>query len=478
MRISFLIASLLLLTLASCGSDSGSDSGPGGPAVIRQTLSGNALFYPQEHLVCRNTNAYLINTLDNIFFHMDGTFVEVDNLAFNQKLVGYPELKSVESLKVVSGTQYKFESETITKKFVDSQDEVISVEVEETEAQGTSVKICQDQTIDRKSGEHVAINVISTLSKSFQALADIGESAAMGEVEVYSHPSVAEIEQVFDNETKVMKSNKLEFMTDNAFYYNKGIYFIPHSQAYLDYIGADHVDFWEIPFIASHEYGHMVFETFFPRGTKKLSLREQARQMNCISGDWKKRHLPESFEKAERVLTKEEILGAFNEGFADMFAYYTLDSKMVSLKKVPWFEGEREVDSLIFGNGERKVYNKYVADIFFSATELGYRDAGSTFQDGHTIGAIFAANINNFMEKVGVTSQQAKLKVTIQWLKNLEKNHDLDYKLTEYAFFFRVIERFVNEVKTEIGVTSLSADQKNLLSQSFPIYDFEIRQNL
>ena len=423
MRINVLLTSLLLLTLASCGSDSGSEAPAQGPTVVRQTLSGEALFYLQEYLVCRNTNSYIINALDNIFFHMDGEIVEVNDLSFNHKIIGYPELKSVESLKVVSGTQYKFDSETITKKYVNAQDEVVSVEFEEKEAKGNSVKICDDQKIERKSGEHVAINVISTLSKSFQALADIGESLAMAQVEVYSHPSVAEIEQVFDNDTKQMKSNKLEYMTDNAFYYNKGIYFIPHSKMYIDFVGEAHVNFWEIPFIASHEYGHMVFETFFPRGTKKLSLREQAKELNCISGDWHKRQSPPKFEKGQRVLSHEEILGAFNEGFADMFAYYTLDSKMVSLKNVPWFEGEREVDSLFFGNGDRKVYNKYVADIFFSSTELGYRDAGSTFQDGHTIGAIFAANINDFMNKVGATTQKAKLKISINWLKSLENNH-------------------------------------------------------
>jgi len=478
MRINILIASFLLLTLTSCGSDSGSDTPAQGSTVVRQTLSGEALFYPQEHLVCRNSNSYIIQSLDNIFFHMDGAIVEVDDLSFNRKMIGFPELKSVESLRVVAGTQYKFESESTTKKFVNTQGEVVSVEVEEKEAIGQSVKICEEQAISRKSGEHVAINVISTLSKSFQALADIGESAAMGEVEVYSHPSVAEIEQVFDNETKQMKSNKLEYMTDNAFYYNKGIYFIPHSKMYIDFVGEAHVNFWEVPFIASHEYGHMVFETFFPRGTKKLSLREQAKKLNCISGDWHKRNAPAKFDKGQRVLTHEEILGAFNEGFADMFAYYTLDSKMVSLKNVPWFEGEREVDSLLFGNGERKVYNKYVADIFFSTEELGYRDEGSTFQDGHTIGAIFAANINDFMEKTGVVTQSSKLKVTINWLKTLESFYPKDSKLSTYAFMFRVIERFVDQIKQEIGVTKLSDEQKNLLSHSFPIYDFEIRQKL
>ena len=43
---------------------------------------------------------------------------------------------------------------------------------------------------------------------------------------------------------------------------------------------------------------------------------------------------------------------------------------------------------------------------------------------------------------------------------------------------FKVLERYVDQIKQEIGVTKLSDEQKNLLSHSFPMYDFEIRQNL
>ncbi|GAB4017612.1 MAG: hypothetical protein Fur0010_18370 [Bdellovibrio sp.] len=338
-----------------------------------------------------------------------------------------PEIKSDDTVyPFLKGTKHFEQIKSVTKLYKNKDGEVVSVEADESQVAGSAVQICDDQTISRSSGEHIAVNLTASLNQSFKALEAI---------------------------------NEVNGLTPSTFCF-----------------GYKHVAFWETSFVASHEFGHKIFEHNFPKGTKRLSLKEVATGHACFTTPWNKKRNP---NKGTRVLTKEDILGAYNEGFTDMFAFYSLKERHASLKNVPWFEKEREVDSLIDDNNDRKVYDKKVATAFFLDRELSYRtDADAKFQDGHTIGAIFAANINFFMDSVGIQDKLQKLKITMRWLKSLQVNFEEDYKLTEYAFVFKIIERFVDEVKIDLGVTKLDDQQKAVLVKEFPHYQFEIMQNL
>lgn len=476
-----LFLALLAMSLFACGSDDGGSSSASPDAVIRKLDGGKPLFYNQAHTQCaQGSNPYL-ETHNAINFHFAGKLTAI-NLKFeNRAYQAIPEIKNDEThYNFVEGTKHHQVIKSVTKLFKNDEGEVVSVESEENQKVGKIVQICEEQKIQRDSGEHVALNIVTALDQSFKALKAIDELNDLSPTTVYTHPEVIESVEIYDANTRQLKSVESETMTDNAFYWNNGIYFIPHSAEYLEMLRVrkmTHVNFWETSFVASHEFGHKVFEHNFPDGAKRQSFIEAARGRNCFNNHWRKKK--SSSNKGARVLTKEEILGAFNEGFADMFAFYSLESGLSSLKNVPWFERERDVDSMIDEDFKRKVYDKKVADAYFLDRELNYRtDADAKFQDSHTIGAIFAANINFFMDSVGVTSKSQKLKVTMKWLASLQKNYESDQKLTEYAFLFKVIERYVDEVKSVLGVQTLTAEQKAFLVKGFPHYQFEIMQKL
>lgn len=442
--------------------------------------AGVTYFYDQSHLICAPTSNPFLENANGITFHLNGAETSTD-IKFDEKTYqSIPELKSDETVfDFIKGTKHHHVIKSTTKIYMNANGDIINVENDETQIDGKSIQVCEEQVVKRQSGEHIAINILTALNQSYLSLKSIGELNGLTPTTVYTHPETLDIKEVYDSETRELKETEQEVMTDNAFYWNDGMYFIPHSEDYIKFMqarGLKHINFWETSFVASHEFGHKIFEHNFPSGTKRMSLMEVIKGRSCFSDNWKRKYNP---NKNQRALTKSDILGAFNEGFADMFAYYSLESAFSSLKNVPWFEKERDVESLIDEANQRKQYNKRVADAFFLDHELNYRtDPDAKFQDDHTIGAIFAANINYFMDGVGISTKSQKLKITMLWLKSLQTHFEEDQKLSEYAFLFKVVERYVDEVKAFLGQPKLTPKQKSLLVEGFPHYQFEIMQNL
>lgn len=467
---SFTILTSVVLSvfLASSCSKSESDFKKASDKAVTNKIhfSLHPLAYPSTHAICEDIK---FNSIANLNILNSGEIVTIENLVLNFSYDGLPVVKNNEYL--IRTVKNKRFVDTVSV-YVNDQGQGTGTKYDSQENEGDNLVYCKEQELGRESLEHVALNIVSTLDKSIFILGTIGLATDVAPISIYSHPVLETTTNVYAEDDKdTVLFTQTQTMTDNAFYYNNGLYFIPHSQDYKDYLGDAHVDFWEIPFVASHEYGHHLFRSFFPYNQEgaALSITDASKHL-CFKGR-EMMELVDLSEKAgeQRAVTNIEVLGSFNEGFADMFAVYSLDKASSSLIGVVGFETERDIESLYLLNGRPKIFSNEEADAFFSTISMNGRDALATYQDTHTIGAIFASTFNLLMNE-GQLSHPQRVKVLITWLRKLNELYSTDISLAPKNYMQKVVNEFLNVLKLEQGATELSLRQQEILKITVPFY--------
>src|SRR5690606_10031870 len=145
---------------------------------------------------------------------------------------------------------------------------------------------------------------------------------------------------------------------NNAFYDSKNLMmvFLPQGvregQKEIPYAG---MPLWKLPFVPVHEYAHHIFATNIPE-FKKYGDSHQISASLCFGKISSKNHFEKELTSATGKVKNFEVYSAFNEGFADLVAFYGNGgaSSKNSLKSVTCFEKNREVDSSRFYNGQDK----------------------------------------------------------------------------------------------------------------------------
>lgn len=452
--------------LASCGKTESTFKNPAQTVKEQVLFSLHPLAYPSTHANCSEPTFDEVLGLNVL---SAGEVIKLDTLGLNFSYASLPVVKnSVFLTRTVKNKRFL----DVTNIYVDELGNTVDASQDSTENSGDNLIYCREQELERASLEHVALDVISTLDKSIFILSTIGLFEPVAPITVYSHPAVESVFNVYaDKDRSKPIQSESSTMTDNAFYYDNGLYFIPHSEDYKDYlksVGVEHIDFWEIPFVASHEYGHHIFNTFFYKNENKKSFKQASRDV-CFKG---RDAMEFSFEEGAfdpREVTNEDVLSAFNEGFADMFALYSLDRASSSLVGVFGFENEREIESLFLLNGRAKAFTSDEAEAYFATFELGRNNPMSTYQDGHTIGAIYATAFNLLMTEAELQNPQ-RLKVSINWLQNIRKNFEMNSLLAPKNFMLSVVNDFLATLKKEMGVSELTPKQQEILKSTVPFY--------
>jgi hypothetical protein len=204
------------------------------------------------------------------------------------------------------------------------------------------------------------------------------------------------------------------YMTDNAFYMpaNGSVTFLPHS---LDMRKRGmNTSFWEVPMVASHEYGHHLFQMIF-----KQELDQRPSNHSCFGTNKSPKIQSFNKNKAQRQVKIQDVINAYNEGFADLIAFYTLDPEERGTTGVKCLEVTRDVSSPRLINGKAKKFSKDALRSFFSFFE----DRSSTcenpsFQEVHVLGAVFAHNVDSFLSLL-TDSEDEKLDALVDWVKFL-----------------------------------------------------------
>lgn len=292
------------------------------------------------------------------------------------------------------------------------------------------VNLCPDQLVYSKNTiESAALNASYYIKKTERAFSEATQ-VALRPVTVKIAPKIS---QTFISGV----TSQTYYLTDNAFYQpeNKTITFLPHS--YEARSAGFKQSYWEIPIVPSHEYGHHIFNSLFPYFSLKrrnIELCYDNRASMEVSG----------YGVQPRKVTVEEVVHAFNEGFSDLIAFYSLEDSELDLKSVKCLELSRDVSSGIFYNGKSKIMSEDALKTFFADVKMniGISCEQVDYQDVHTIGAIFAHNADRFLSRF-TDSNELKLKVLHSWVVTLKNKHNQLSSLSPERYFEEVFQLFL-----------------------------------
>lgn len=300
----------------------------------------------------------------------------------------------------------------------------------------SSIKLCPDEDgYLPETIESAALNTTYFINKSHHRFTTVIQDVAVSPVTLNITPAIidSKIEKDFNGEL----SKKSEYRTDNAFYMPsiKAITFLPHSLE-MQNLGMK-INYWEVPFVASHEYGHHLFEMIF-KDTQSLG----SDVANCFG------HSKDTITKSDmnkslnqRKVKINDVLNSYNEAFADLMAWYTLDPKERDVKGVKCLEISRDITSPTFLDGKPKAFNKEALQVFFSNyIDNSFRSCEVvSYQDTHILGAIFAHNADLFLTEL-TSSDDEKLQAVVAWAKELRRERK--------KYLLASAEKFLKETVT------------------------------
>jgi hypothetical protein len=280
----------------------------------------------------------------------------------------------------------------------------------EVVAPSRNLRICQSEAkFARASVEAVALTSQSHIGAARKFyLKTSGSKQDIKQARLLVLPLVEEEVQRGATKTSYFKSDNLAYAAN---YGNEPTFIIfPKSQAAEKRGLWKNMNFWEVPWALAHEYGHHVFRTHAPVLAELQSLNP----IHSFEADASK---PKSPESALGLLAANDIWGATNEGFADIFAHYALGNS--SVRGFDCFAVNRDVTSARFANGRTKVLDAEVLRLF-GTTGTSPGDCNTpNFRDIHHVGAIIAYGVDQIFAEAYGDSKAGPL---LQWVNDLAAN--------------------------------------------------------
>lgn len=393
----FIVAVLFLSLLAGCGQP-------------ERTITENELIYPTSY---SNTPIFL--SLQNSQCRSK-TFAPSQTY-FNLHLFieGEPGNQTHDFSPMLQGLFLRNGS-VISDSFHGEKVEIMDNNKAYLRARPSSIKLCPDEVgYEPETVESAALNTTYFINKSHLRFTSVVTDVSVSPITLNISPAI--IDSKIEKDFKGEMSKRSEYRTDNAFYMprTKAVTFLPHSIE-MRKLGMK-TNYWEVPFVASHEYGHHIFEMIY-KDTHTLSPDFSG----CI-GHSTRPETKNKFNKSliQRKVKIEDVLNSYNEAFADLMAWYTLDPKERDVKGVKCLEVSRDVSSPTFYNGKPKAFNREALQAFFSNyIDNPFRTCEViSYKDTHVLGAIFAHNADLFLSEL-TTSDDDKMQAVVAWAKELK----------------------------------------------------------
>lgn len=328
-----------------------------------------------------------------------------------------------------------------------STDNVITGGVKELSAPSV-IKVCPEAgKYERETVESAALNVNYFISKTNRKIKELLPNIVIAPISVEITPLIKKSILIIEKGEEVYKYEA--FDTDNAYYMPsmKSITFLPHSKESRK--AGMKMNFWEVPMVSSHEYGHHIFHSIHPQQGEAQGMK------NCFG---KMGLQADPSEPQARKVTQEDVLGALNEGFSDLVSFYTLDNQERGLKGVPCLQITRDVNSPIFANGAPKVFSASMLSDFFATKEKAAAPSCliPDFQSIHILGAIFANGVDRFLA-VSTDTKDQRLSIVLNWLQEM-KTKSVSMKSLSPQDFLR--ESFKLMMEVTVAKTDGKIDQR------------------
>lgn len=389
--------------------------------VSQTTYSNSPVFLKAQEQQCLSESTSRNSSL-RLYLFLNGRHeVQYKNLYFRENS------NLLKNNSLIKRTLFGEKSETLI-----TQDSTKSLLIEN----GKDLVLCREtREYSPLSVESVALNAAYYMNLTKNKFNKLFPQIHVTPVTLNLLPSVQRsiiVKNASGQRTKISS-----YLTDNAFYMPKysSITFLPHS---LDMKKQGlNTNFWEVPMIISHEYGHHLFQMIYQGQIDSTGVH------SCFGEMLKKEDISNK-RLNYRSVKHSDIINAYNEAFADLVAYYSLDEEY-SIRGVKCLEYSRDISSSTFFDGTLKVFGQKALDSFFSNTKASPRSCESpNFQEPHILGAIFAHNVDAYMS-LFTDSKEEKFTVLVNWLNylkvnklNLERSSAEEFLKETYKVFLRL----------------------------------------
>lgn len=434
-----------LLFLGACGKPITTKSST--DTYTSTTYSNSPVLMRKQSKNC-NAKSFNQSAVFNLHLFVEGRFKKI-----TQDFFPYLRGTSLRDSSVISSTVYGEEAEIFVT------DEGMRVK---TIAKPKDLKVCPDENeYDQDTIESAALNATYFIHETNSKIKSVFPDLYMSPIILSIGPKVMRsvVTKNWDGEL----SKDTTYMTDNALYTpaNASITFLPHSKSLKE--NGFIMNFWEVPMVASHEYGHHVFQSIYT-GTKA--------PLECFGDTHSNGNRLNKSLGFGREVKQDDVMTAYNEGFADLIAHYSLSQEERDVKGVKCLEVSRDVASPTFYDGKPKIFNEEAMRSFFSSIReftLGCEDA--SYQDVHVIGAIFAHNVDQFLGKF-TNDNDEKLVALVDWVKYLKAEKKKLILMTPKNFMKQTMSEFVKMSLKKFDKT-LDADNCKLVKEIYPQLDFD-----
>ncbi len=449
---------LITILLVSCGNGSGNNnsSNPRNIVATNQSTKPIPLTSDRNKSLCSVENLDEAQRNLNLSLFVRGQIVDEDR-NFSGLIDGL-KVRDIGASIITESSKDLNILYTYT-----STDDVVTTDKKIINPQ-SAISICADDgKYARASIESAALNATYFISKTGRKVSELLPSVKIPAIEVEIGPLIKKsLKQIVKGEVVWTFE---AFDTDNA-YYSPGenkITFLPHSEEFKK--AGMTMNFWEVPMVASHEYGHHIFEILHPYNVVNLGMK------NCFG---KMGLHAEPSELGKRSVTTEDVLGALNEGFADLVSFYSLDNNERGLKGVPCLEISRDVGSGVFADGTSKIFSTDALATFFLTKEVEAPETCDVpnYQDIHIIGAIFANGADRLLS-LSVPTKDQRLSIVLSWLQEMKVKSSAMNALSPQDF---LRESFELLVQMTAKMTDGKVDQSecDLAKEIYPEIDGHI----
>jgi len=296
------------------------------------------------------------------------------------------------------------------------------------------------------SFEGSGLNISYSINKTYNAVLEADPSISLGAVSVEVAPTKRK-NLKFRGGPKDME-HTVGYETDNAYYQSEDrvITFLPQSKRYSE--RENNPPYWQVPMVASHEYGHHIFHTLILGNISSEVKHSEA----CFKNHTTMKNMAFNITGNRRDNTAGFALGSINEGFADLIAYYSLDKGERELKAVECFTKNREIESPVFGAGMSKAIGSKALRLMNSKNAQRPDRSCDTpnYQEVHDVGALFAYG-SNYLISYTTQDKTKKLSIVLKWAKQLAKEYPNLKHLEAGEFLFASMELMLKISVDETG---------------------------
>lgn len=329
-----------------------------------------------------------------------------------------------------------------------------------------NVFICpEEENYERESIEAAALNTSYYIKKTNLKFTSLAPEIDVTPITLNIAPLITQSYLYKGGDGNTYKDSS--YMTDNAFYMpsQKSVTFLPHSK-FLKAFQLK-MNYWEVPMVASHEYGHHLFQMIY----KHEYLNTLHDHQGCFTKPKKKKKLVLTKSIDARKVKIDDVVNAYNEGFADLVSFYTLDPMERGVRNVKCLEVSRDVESAVFYNEKPKIFSQEAVRSFFSPYDENSSEVCEdiSYQSIHAFGAVMAHSMNSFLSEL-TNSDDEKLLAVVEWVKFLRTERKKLLLAKPESYFKLTMDEFIR-----MSVNRFGADFDKALCQKieniFPLND-------